>query len=116
MLELMQQFIDNWYIIFTFICALILLVAKIIEFIGYPTKKKVAEIKNRLLAYVTQAEIELGGGTGQLKLAQVYDEFCLRYPYVKKWISLEKFNELVKEVLPTMRDLLENKIVTEGEV
>lgn len=109
MLEKLQFFIDNWYIILTFVCAMILFINKIIEFIGYPTEKKVSEIKERLLSYVTIAELELGGSTGELKLAQVYDYFCSTFPYTKKWISFEKFSKLVDEVLPTMRDVLSRK-------
>ena len=108
MLEHLNFFIDNWYIIATFICALILCITKIIEFIGYPTGKKKEEIKNRLLNYVTQAELELGSGTGKLKLAQVYDYFCEAFPYVKKWFTFEQFGALVDEILPTMREVLES--------
>lgn len=109
MLEKLNFFIDNWYIIATFICALILAITKIIEFIGYPTDKKREEIKHRLLAYVTEAELELGSSTGQLKLSTVYDYFCEAFPHAKKWISFDQFSDLVDEVLPTMREVLENK-------
>jgi len=107
MLEYLEFFAQNWYIIITFICALILGIIKIVEFIGYPTEKKVKEIKERLLIYVTNAEIELGSKTGKLKLSQVYDEFCTKFPYVKKWIPFDKFAAWVDEVLPTMREILE---------
>lgn len=109
MLENMKFFIDNWYVIATFICALILCIYKIIEFIGYPTEKKKNEIKDRLLFYVTEAELQLGSGTGRLKLAQVYDYFCDVFPYTKKWYTLEEFEDLVDEVLPTMREVLNDK-------
>lgn len=105
-MEYIRFFAENWYILLTFISAMILAIIKIIEFIGYPTKKKISEIKDRLLIYVTEAELALGSETGKLKLSQVYDEFCKNFPYVKKWISLEKFNEMVKKVLPTMEELL----------
>lgn len=109
MLEYLQFFIENWYVIVTFICALILAIMKIVEFIGYPTEKKKKEIKNRLLAYATQAELELGSSTGKLKLAQVYDFFCEAFPYTKKWFTLEQFDALVGEILPTMREILGKK-------
>lgn len=107
MLEYMDFFIENWYVLVTFICAIILAISKIVEFIGYPTEKKIREIKDRLLIYVTEAELALGGSTGALKLSQVYDEFCKQFPYVKKWISIEDLEEMVDEVLPTMREILE---------
>lgn len=115
MLNFLNFFAENWYVIFTFTCAAILFIIKIVEFIGYPTSKKKAEIKARLLEYVTQAELSLGSGTGKLKLAQAYDYFCEAFPYVKKWFTLEKFSALVDEVLPTMREVLENINNKEGE-
>ena len=109
MLEIMEFILENWYLIVTCICAIILGVMKIIEFIGYPTEKKLQEIKNRLLSYVTDAELELGGKTGKLKLAQVYEYFCVAFPYTKKWFTYEQFEDLVDEVLPTMRDILDSQ-------
>lgn len=107
MLEKMKFFIENWYIIVTFICTIILAISMIIRFIGYPTDKKIKEIKERLLAFVTEAELSLGDKTGALKLAKVYDQFCVAFPETKKWISFEKFSSLVDEVLPKMREILE---------
>ena len=108
MLEFMKFFSENWYVIFTFICAIILLVMKIIEFIGFPTEKKIAEVKHRLLSYVTKAETELGSRTGELKLATTYDYFCKEFPYLTKWIPYEDFKELVDEILPEMRSIIRN--------
>lgn len=115
MLEYMKFFTENWYVITLFVCAIILSVMKIIEFIGYPTEKKIAEIKSRLLIFVTEAEIELGSKTGQLKLSRVYDEFCAKFPYVKKWFTLEQFSALVDEILPIMRDVL-NGVEVENDI
>lgn len=114
MLEKMNFFVENWYIIVTFICTFILALSMIIKFIGYPTEKKIKEIKERLLAYVTEAELDLGNKTGALKLAKVYDQFCEAFPETKKWISFEKFSSLVDEVLPKMREILE-KMDTDSE-
>lgn len=109
MKEALEFFVENWYLITLFIFALILMIIKIIEFIGYPTKKKMETIKNVLLYYVTEAELELGGGTGAIKLSMVYEYFRQQFPHVVKWIPYEKFEDLVDEVLPSMRDIL-NKI------
>ena len=115
MMNYINIFVENWYLIATAICAAILCVMKIVEFVGYPTEKKKEEIRARLLEYVTQAEIELGSGTGQLKLAQAYDYFCKAFPYTKKWFTLEQFSDLVDEVLPTMREVLD-KVYSEDTV
>lgn len=93
----------NWSVIVAAICAIILAISKIIEFISLPTEKKILEVKKRLLTWVTSAELDLGGGTGEIKLAEVYDTFCIEYPYLKKWISLDKFEDMVDEALTTMR-------------
>lgn len=106
-MENIKFIIENWSVIVTLICACVLIVTRIIEFIGYPTEKKKAEIKSRLLKYVTEAEKDLGSSTGTLKLARVYDEFCKAFPYTKKWISIEKLSNLVDDVLPTMRNILD---------
>lgn len=109
MKEALVFFLENWYLILLGICAFTLMVMKIIEFIGYPTSKKKELIKSVLLYYVTEAELELGGGTGAIKLSKVYDYFVQAFPHVVKWISYEEFDLLVQEVLPTMRELLEKK-------
>lgn len=109
MKEALTFFLENWHLILLGICAFILMVAKIVEFIGYPTSKKKEIIKNVLLYYVTEAELELGGGTGAIKLAKVYDYFVQAFPHVVKWISYEEFDNLVQEVLPTMKELLKTK-------
>ncbi|MFR6482019.1 MAG: hypothetical protein ACLUPD_10785 [Anaerotignum faecicola] len=42
------------------------------------------KVKEWLLLAVTEAEKELGSGTGQLKLRYVYDLFLRRFPAVAK--------------------------------
>ena len=110
MVTTLEFITDNWYLLVTLICAVILMVSKIIQFLDLPTHKKEEEVKRRLLILCTEAEIALGGETGRLKLSQVYDEFCESYPYLKKWISFETFSEWVDEVLPAMREILESKV------
>ncbi|MFW5632298.1 MAG: hypothetical protein ACOCMZ_04080, partial [Acetivibrio ethanolgignens] len=55
---------------------------------------------------VTQAEAELGSGTGQLKLRQVYDVFVQRFPAVAMVVSFDTFSLWVDEALDDMRDML----------
>ena len=61
---------------------------------------------------VTEAEKELGSGTGQLKLRYVYDLFLQRFPAVAKRISFETFSYWVDRALIDMREMLsKNKAI-----
>ena len=55
---------------------------------------------------MTEAEKELGSGTGQLKLRQVYDLFVQRFPAVAAVISFDTFSGWVDEALEQMREML----------
>lgn len=70
--------------------------------------EQVAQIKEILLYLVAVAEKELGSGTGDLKLAKVYNEFTSEYPDLAKAITYEEFSKLVNEVLEKFKDLLNN--------
>ena len=63
--------------------------------------------KQWLLYAVTQAEKEFGGGTGNLKLRQVYDAFLSRFPVLKLFIPFSLFANLVDESLANMEKMLE---------
>mgnify|MGYP000840045992 CR=1 FL=1 len=65
-------------------------------------------VKEWLLWAVTEAEKDLGGGTGKLKLRQVYDLFVQRFPWLAKAVSFELFSSLVDEALEEMREMLDN--------
>ena len=68
---------------------------------------------------VTEAEKELGGGTGKLKLRQVYDLFVTRFPWLAKIVSFELFSDMVDDALDEMREMLANnqavKALVNGE-
>ena len=76
--------------------------------VGLPTEKQLAKVKEWLLWAVTEAEKDLGGGTGKLKLRQVYDLFVQRFPWLAKAVSFELFSSLVDEALEEMREMLDN--------
>lgn len=98
---------DNWlYIIIGF--ALIFTVGIAFKnFFSLAASEQKSKIKEWLLYAVTSAEAELGGGTGRLKLATVYDMFVGAFPVLKNFISVETFGIWVDEVLDEMRHLLE---------
>ena len=92
---MLEWLASNWYII----------VFSIIVGIGtYMNKKRVLEW---LKWAVSQAEKELGGGTGQIKLRQVYDMFIQRFPIFSKFITFNIFSLWVDEALIFLKDQLE---------
>ena len=61
---------------------------------------------------MSQAEKELGSGTGQIKLRQVYDMFIERFPVFSKFIPFMMFSSWVDTALEFLKDQIEknNKI------
>ena len=77
-----------------------------IKFFRLSAAEQKERIKEWLLFAVTSAEAELGGGTGKLKLATVYDMFVKAFPVLKNFITVEAFSALVDEALEDMRAML----------
>ena len=102
----MEWLINNWYVIIAIVAGLAVIVAGIIAFFKLPLATQKEHIKQWLLWAVSAAERSLGGGTGQLKLREVYDKFITKFPFVSKLISFETFSNLVDEALEEMRDML----------
>ena len=98
---------DNWAVNVAAIAILAVAIVAIVRFVGLPTASQLSKVKEWLLWAVTEAEKELGGGTGQLKLRQVYDLFVTRFPWLAKLISFELFSTMVDEALDEMRHLLD---------
>lgn len=76
-------------------------------FVKMPSNSQITKVKEWLLWAVTEAERELGSGTGQLKLRYVYDMFIVKFSSIAKVISFEAFSLMVDEVLEKFRDLLD---------
>ena len=102
----MEWLINNWYVIAAIVAGLAVIVAGIIAFLKLPLATQKEHIKQWLLWAVSAAEKNLGSGTGQLKLREVYDIFITKFPFVSKLISFEIFSHLVDEALEEMRDML----------
>jgi hypothetical protein len=103
----MTWFIENWYIVIGVLAVLVAGGFAIYKFAGLPTKEQIKKIKELLLYWVTEAETQLGSGTGVLKLRYVYDLFTTKFPVVAKIISFETFSIWVNEALDQMEKLLE---------
>ncbi len=71
-------------------------------------------LKQWLIYGTIEAEKALGSGVGALKLRQVWENANCIMPFIMKFISFEKFSELVDEALVEMRKMLEsNKKIDE---
>ena len=89
-------------------------IALAVRFFSQPTSAQLAKVREWLLWAVTEAEKDLGGGTGKLKLRQVYDLFVGRFPWLAKVVSFELFSGMVDDALVEMREMLaQNKAVKE---
>ena len=71
-----------------------------------PTSVQKQRVKECLLAWVIEAERDLGGGTGEIKLRTVYGWFVTAFPILKNFISFETFSVWVDEALESMREML----------
>lgn len=103
---------EYWYLILIGLAAIVVAGLLIYRFFKLPRAEQIQKIKEWLLWAVTEAEKELGSGTGQLKLRYVYDLFITKFPYVAKFISFEYFSQLVDEVLVKFKEIFkQNKAV-----
>lgn len=112
----MEWFLENWYMVIIAIVVVCVAAVWAYKFFTLPTDEQIKKVKEWLLFAVTQAETDLGSGTGQLKLRTVYDMFVQRFPALVALISFERFSELVDEALVEMKSMLEknpavNKLV-----
>ena len=103
----MRIFVDYWPVLVAFVCGVVVCLLFAVKFSKEPTEKKITMIKEWLLFAVIQAEKELGGGTGQVKLRYVWDMFIKTFPALAPVVSFELFSKLVDEALDQMRHLLE---------
>lgn len=93
---------NNWYYILVIVGIITVLFA-IYKVFG--TNK----IKNWLLWACTEAEKIYGGGTGNLKLAYVYDVFINKFPKLQAIVPFEIFSYLVDQALVAMEKMLRNE-------
>ena len=76
------------------------------RFLRLSRDEQIEAVRVWLLIAVTDAERELGSGTGRLKLRYVYDLFVVRFPWIAKAISFALFSDMVDDALGEMRELL----------
>ncbi len=115
----MDFIINNWYIILALAAVLGGAAWYVYRYFNLPSEAQLVKVREWLLWAVTEAEKELGGGTGKLKLRQVYDLFVTRFPWLARIVPFDLFSSLVDEALEDMRDMLKTnqavKALVNGE-
>lgn len=108
----MDWFVSNWFLVVAAIAVIATVVWFVVYFFKLPTAKQIENLKEWLKFAVTEAERELGSGTGQLKLRMVYDMAIAKFPWVAKVVTFDSFSKWVDESLEWMRkQLSENESV-----
>lgn len=102
----MDFIVENFSIIMAIAVVLAVAVVGAVRFYKSGTEKQLTKVREWLLYAVSLAEKELGGGTGKLKLRYVYDMFVVKFPWLAKVISFERFSTIVDESLEEMNKML----------
>lgn len=112
----MNFIINNWYIILALAAVLGVAVWYVYRYFNLPSEAQLAKVREWLLWAVTEAEKELGGGTGKLKLRQVYDLFVTRFPWLARIVPFDLFSSMVDDALEDMREMLKNNQAVKAHV
>lgn len=108
----MNFIVNNWFLIVALVAAFGVTIYAVVRFLELPTAAQIAKVKEWLVYACMEAEKELGGKTGKLKLRMVYDMFLSKFSWLAKVVSFEQFSKLVDESLEEFKHLLEsNKAV-----
>ena len=91
----MNYIVENWYIV---VGLLALCVGMLYV--------RLNDVQEWLLGVVTEAEKQLGSGTGQLNPRQVYDKFLEKFPLLSVLVPFKMFSEMVDKALERMRLML----------
>lgn len=112
----MQYLVQNWYLIVAAIAVVSVGGYCVYVFVKKPTNVQIQTVKEWLLWAVTEAEKELGSGTGQLKLRYVYNMFIERFDYLANVITFDMVSGLVDEALDEMRKMLSTNTAVQSYV
>ena len=112
----MNFIIENWYIILALAAVLGVAAWYVYRYFNLPSEAQLAKVREWLLWAVTEAEKELGGGTGKLKLRQVYDLFVTRFPWLARIVPFDLFSSMVDDALEDMREMLKTNQAVKAHV
>lgn len=120
----MKWVMDNWSLLVVVLSTVIVIAIRVASYLRLSDEDKAkAKAQHRdamlralsdwLLIAVTEAEKELGGGTGKLKLRAVYEKaISLFGPELADIVTLEQLDQLLQVPLDQMRDMLvDNKAI-----
>lgn len=111
----MEMLVNNWYIIFALFVVMVAVVCAVIHFFKLPSGTQIANIREWLKFAVTEAEKELGSGTGQLKLRMVYDMAAEKFPWITL-ISFDIFSDWVDDALTWLNGQLDSNTAVQSIV
>lgn len=97
---------EHWATIVFIALVAVTTICMIIKFCKSTKEEQIKKIKEWLLYATILAEKELGGGTGRLKLRYVYDMFIVKFPWLSKLFSFDRFSEFVDDALYEMKELM----------
>ena len=103
----MQQFVLHLPAILGVLIILLMCLCTAYILLTLPRRSQIEALKEWLKWAVVLAEKQLGSGTGQLKLREVYDLTIATFPWVMRKLSFEGFSLLVDEALVWMKEQLE---------
>ena len=103
---MMNYVIDNWYLLIAAAAVVGMSIFVVVDFSRQPRPQQIEAVKQWLVGACYDAEVALGGGTGELKLRMVFDCFVARFPWVAKVVSFDTFHEWVKEALKRLPEML----------
>ena len=98
---------ESIIIILTIIAACAVVGVTVYRFFQLPNEEQLNSLREWLLWAVTEAEKNLGSGTGRLKLRSVYDLFVARFGWLARFIDFDTFSDMVDDALEEMRDMLD---------
>lgn len=118
-MESLKILVDNWAILVAMICGVAFVTTMVVKFMNMPSAKQIENLMEWLKIAVVEAEKALGTGTGSLKLRSVYESAVIAFPWIAKYMTFEKFSELVDVALEWMKEQIEKnqyiKEYIEGE-
>lgn len=107
-MELVVEYlINNWTLLVSLFALVVVIIATIVGFFKLPKSVKSERFRKWLLYTVTEAEREMGEGTGELKLLKAYEEFVKRFPVLSLIVPFKSFKKMVDEALAQMRQMLQ---------
>lgn len=106
----MEYIVENWFVIVGLMAVAAGTGYTAYVFTKMPSDKQLKKVEEWLLYAVTEAEHELGSGTGQIKLRYVYDMFVSRFTWLAKTITFESFSLMVDDALKQMEKMLQSNV------